>query len=87
MRIVEKKIWPEFFERVRTRKKNFEFRLADFTIAAGDKLRLREWDPKKNAYTGRVLTRTVKAVHTVQMFNFHPVADIKKYGVYGIELR
>ncbi|MBI2055669.1 MAG: DUF3850 domain-containing protein [Candidatus Sungbacteria bacterium] len=87
MRTVEKKIWPEFFERVKARKKNVEFRLADFPIAAGDTLRLREWDPKRKAYTGRTLARTVKAVHKVQMFNFHPVADIKKYGVYAIELR
>jgi hypothetical protein len=87
MRTVEKKICPEFFERVRVRKKNVEFRLADFPIAAGDKLRLREWDPKKKAYTGRMLTRTVERVHKIQMFNFHPLADIKKHGVYGIELR
>lgn len=86
MRVVEKKIRPEFFERIRARKKNVEFRLADFKIAKGDRLRLREWDPRKKSYTGRALTRTVKAVHKVQLFNFHPLADIKKYGVYGIEL-
>lgn len=87
MRVIEKKIFPEFFERVKTRKKNIEFRLADFRIVKGDTLRLREWDPRKRAYTGRVLERPVKAVHKVQMFRFHSVADIKKYGVYGIELR
>lgn len=45
--IIRKKIWPEFFEAVKSGKKRFEVRLADFKIKEGDKLVLEEWDQKQ----------------------------------------
>ena len=44
--IIKKKIWPEFFELVNSRKKNFELRLNDFKVKEGDTIILKEWDPK-----------------------------------------
>jgi len=38
MAIIKKKIWPEYFELVRSGKKRFEARLADFDIKEGDTL-------------------------------------------------
>ncbi|OHA00561.1 MAG: hypothetical protein A3C11_02795 [Candidatus Sungbacteria bacterium RIFCSPHIGHO2_02_FULL_49_12] len=87
MKIIEKKTWPEYFRKVKARKKNVEFRLADFPISAGDSLILREWDPKTKQYTGRSLKRKVKMVHKVQMLKMHTPAELKKYGIYGIELK
>lgn len=57
--VVEKKIWPEYFEAVEKGDKNFELRLADWDIKKGDTIILREWDPEKKSYTGREISRTV----------------------------
>ena len=40
-------------------KKNYEFRLDDFEINEGDKLVLKEWDPKIKHYTGRKIEKEV----------------------------
>ena len=34
--IIKKKIWPEFFELIKSGKKKFELRVADFDIKEGD---------------------------------------------------
>ena len=86
MRVIEKKIWPEFFRQVKARRKNVEIRLADFRLKQGDTLLLREWDPKRKRYTGRSLRRRVRAVHRIDMTKFHSTATLKKYGLYAIEL-
>lgn len=40
--IIKKKIWPKFFEEVKSGKKKFEVRVADFNIKEGDTLILEE---------------------------------------------
>ncbi len=87
MKTIEKKIRPEFFRLVKSRKKNVETRLADFKISAGDILILREWDPKKKNFTGRVLRRKVRAVNHTYAHTIHSPAEIKKYGLITIELK
>ena len=62
MRKIEKKAWPELFEKVRTGEKTFDLRLDDFRCKVGDILILREWNPKEKKYTGRVLERKVTFV-------------------------
>lgn len=85
-KFIEKKTWPEFFNKVKAGQKNVEIRLADFKVKKGDILVFREWDNKKKKYTGKIVNRKVKAVHKVNMFKFHTLAEIKKYGLYAIEL-
>jgi len=34
--IIKKKIWPEFFELIKSGKKKFELRVVDFDIKEGD---------------------------------------------------
>ena len=58
--IIKKKIWPEYFKLVKSGRKKFELRLADFEIKEGDILVLEEWDPKKKKYTGRRIRKKVK---------------------------
>jgi len=82
---VHKKCWPELFQLVLSGKKNAELRLADFSIKAGDTLVLEEWDPKTKKYTGRKLSKKVKAVNKV-VTRMHPPQEIEKYGFYLIEL-
>jgi hypothetical protein len=58
----ELKSWPEFFEPVLRRTKNFELRKNDRGYKIGDVLLLREWEPKTKIYTGRECRRTVEYV-------------------------
>lgn len=57
--IIEKKVWPEYFQKIVEGKKTFELRLNDFDIVEGDILMLKEWDPKTKDYTGRELEKKV----------------------------
>ncbi len=59
MRRIEKRLWPDGFQRVLDGKKTYELRLGDFKIDEGDILVLREWDPETSSYTGRELERQV----------------------------
>lgn len=53
------KTWPPFFADVLAGTKTFEVRRNDRDYRAGDLLRLREWDPDTQAYSGRETTRRV----------------------------
>ncbi len=56
-RIIEKKIWPHMFEN--DMKMDHDWRLADFPLNVGDRIRYREWNPDTEEYTGREYTRNV----------------------------
>lgn len=58
----ELKTWPEFFAPLACGDKTAELRRDDRPYAVGDTLRLREWDPKREMYTGFVLSRLVTSV-------------------------
>lgn len=47
------KTWPEPFQAILDDRKSFEVRRNDRAFAVGDLLRLLEWDPASEAYTGR----------------------------------
>ena len=51
----ELKCWPEFFHPMMTGEKTFEVRYDDRAYEIGDLLVLREWCPKTENYTGRVV--------------------------------
>ena len=38
MAIIKKKVWPDYFKLIKSSKKKFELRLADFKIKEGDTL-------------------------------------------------
>ena len=84
--IIEKKTWPTYFNLVKSRKKKFELRLADFKCKRGDTLILREWDPKNKSYTGRRIRRKVKNVIKLNLLKFYKINDLKKRGIYVIEI-
>jgi ribosomal protein S17 len=77
---IEKKVWPEYFEKIINKKKNFELRLADFNCKEGDILILQEWDPKTKEYTGRIIEKEVKYVLKTKGIKFWSKKDIDKYG-------
>lgn len=86
MAIIKKKILPEYFELVKSGKKKFELRLADFKIKEGDILVLEEWDPKKKEYTGKKLKRKVKYILKFHLDDFGQKKEIEKKGLYVIQL-
>jgi Domain of unknown function (DUF3850) len=49
------KSWPQFFEQILSGEKAHELRRNDRNFRVGDLLRLQEYDPKENRYTGREL--------------------------------
>ena len=60
MKVVRKKILPEYFAAVKAREKNFEIRKDEDDIQPGTLLILVEWDGRH--YTGDSVRRYVKYV-------------------------
>ena len=84
---IEKKIWPEYFERILTGDKKYELRLADFKCNKGDILLLKEWDPKTKKYTGRAVEKEVTHILKTKEVTFWPKEEIEKYGFQIISFK
>lgn len=85
-RRIHKKVWPDLFRLLQTKRKNVEIRLADFKLRQGDVLVLEEWNPKTRKYTGRSVERKVGMLLKFNLTKWNPIADIKKFGHYLIWL-
>lgn len=85
MAIIKKKIWPEFFELIKSGKKKFELRLADFRIKEGDVLVLEEYNPKKQEYTGRKIKKKVRYILKFNLDDFEQKKEIENRGLYVIQ--
>lgn len=59
MMVHDLKTWPEFYADLLSGAKTFELRKNDRGFEVGDELRLHEWDPLTEQYTGRRTTRKV----------------------------
>lgn len=86
MAIVKKKVTPKFFELIKSGKKKFELRVADFKIKEGDALVLEEWDPKKNRYTGRTIRKKAGYILKFPLNKFGQKKLIEKHGLLVIQL-
>jgi hypothetical protein len=53
------KCWPPFFKAILNGSKRHELRRDDRHFRVGDTLRMREFDPAEESYTGRELSATV----------------------------
>lgn len=53
------KVWPEYYEAIEADLKPFEIRKNDRDYQVGDVLRLREYSPGPDEYTGRETRRRV----------------------------
>jgi len=85
--IIEKKVWPEYFQAIVDGKKKFELRLNDFEINEGDILSLKEWDPTTKEYTGREIEKKVTYVGKFFIDKlFWPEKEIKAKGLQVISL-
>ena len=78
--VIEKKVWPKFFENISFGDKTFELRLADWKCKSGDILVLKEWDPKTGKYSGRNIKKTVTYVTKTKDQKFWSKEEVEKYG-------
>jgi hypothetical protein len=62
MKFHDLKTWSEYFEKVYTGEKTFEVRVNDRDYNVGDILVLKEYNPDRATYTGRVAVRTVSYI-------------------------
>jgi len=85
MAIIKKKTWPKLFKLVKSGKKKFDLRLADFKVREGDTLILEEYDPKKKQYTGKKIQKKVRLVLKVRLNDFGQKKEIIKRGLYIIQ--
>ena len=83
---IEKKTWPELFQKVLDGEKKFDLRLADFECNSGDVLVFREWDPETKEYTGREVEKKVTFVVKTKEISFWPDEEVEKYGFLVMSL-
>ncbi|PIP31506.1 RNA-binding protein [bacterium (Candidatus Gribaldobacteria) CG23_combo_of_CG06-09_8_20_14_all_37_87_8] len=86
MKIIKKKIWPEYFELVQAGKKRFELRVADFDVEEGDVLILEEWNPQTKEYTGRKIEKKIDYILKFDLDSFGQKEEIEKNGLFIIQL-
>lgn len=84
---IEKKCWPEYFQKILEGKKTFDFRLADFECKEGDILVLKEFNPETKSYTGRVLEKEITYIAKTKDTNFYKKEDVDKHGFIIIGLK
>ncbi|KKS96184.1 MAG: hypothetical protein UV71_C0001G0058 [Microgenomates group bacterium GW2011_GWC1_43_13] len=84
---IEKKVWPEYFRKIKSGEKTFELRLADWKCKIGDVLVLKEWDPKTQKYTGREISKKVTYVIKTKNQKFWSKEEIEKYGLQIIAFK
>ena len=84
---IEKKTWPKYFQLILDGKKTYELRLADWECKPGDILVLREWDPEKKEYTGRVIEKKVTYVGKTKDMAFWTKESIEKHGFQIISFK
>ncbi len=85
---IEKKVWPQYFEKLLTGEKNYELRLGDFQPNPGDVLILKEWDPQTEKFTGREVRKEVTYTATFKIDGlFWSKEDIEKHGLSIISLK
>ena len=80
MAVIEKKAWPEYFQAILDGDKTFDLRLADFNCKKNDTLVLKEWDPKTNEYTGRIVRKKITYILKTKDIPFFTVDAVNEYG-------
>ena len=84
---IEKKVLPEYFEKIISGEKTFELRLADWDCNIGDVLLLKEWDPNTKEYTGRQIEKEITYVLKTKDVSLWSQEEIDKYGFQIISIK
>ncbi len=83
---IEKKILPEYFDKIAAGEKTYELRLADWECNKGDVLVLVEIDAVTKKPTGRTLRRKVGYVGKTKGLDFWTDKEIAEHGYQIISL-
>jgi hypothetical protein len=75
----ELKCWPEFFGALENGEKTAEIRYNDRRYEVGDILRLREWEPTTECYSGHEVRRRVS--HVVHGCGLGAIAPLRGLNV------
>ena len=73
--------WPVFFQAMLDRRKPFDTRVADRDYRVGDTLRLQEYDPDSDSYSGRQFVARVTYAMPGGQFGIDP-----GFVVLGVEV-
>ena len=84
---IRKKTWTDAFEKILSREKTFDARLANFDCKPGDVLVLEEYDPKLKKYTGRKIEKEVTFVLNTKKQKYWSKSDINKEGLQIIAFK
>jgi hypothetical protein len=84
-KIIDLKIPPKYFKKDKNNR--LELRLASFPLEKGDVIRFREFDKKKNKYSGKYFDKVVNDFHKVhKALGAYSKEELDKYGLYILEL-
>ena len=84
---IEKKVLPQSFQKILDGDKKYELRLADWDCQAGDVLVLKEWNPKTEDCTGRILEKEITYVEKTKDVKFWSDKEVEKYGYQIISFK
>lgn len=85
---IELKCWPKYFEAVFQGHKTFDLRLGTLQVSDGDWIRLREYDPDSETYTGREVIKTVSHVARFNLNKmFWPKSELDRAGLVVMSLK
>ncbi|HEY4160832.1 MAG TPA: DUF3850 domain-containing protein [Candidatus Saccharimonadales bacterium] len=86
-RVIAKKVYSRYFDKIVSGEKTYELRLADWDCAPGDVLELVDVADDTHELTGRVIRRKVgTVVRTKDTVDFWTPEEVKKYGYQVIGL-
>lgn len=85
-KVIEKKVYTSYFDKILSGEKTFELRLADWDCETGDILELIDVDDETKQPTGRSVQRTVGSVVRTKDVDSWTQEDIEKYGYQVISL-
>lgn len=86
MRELIKKCNPDTFNLILKGEQTADIRINDFIINPDDIIIFKEYDPIKEKFTGRKVSKTVKAVREFDPTEYYDMKDVTKKGLLLIEL-
>lgn len=79
----ELKTWPDLYESMASKIKQFDIRKNDKNFEVGDTLILKKWDPETEKYTGNILNANVDYIMFGGQFGIEEEYCIMSISVWG----
>ncbi len=82
----ELKTWPPAFSAILDGQKTHEVRVNDRHFQVGDNLRLREWNPETECYTGRYIVAAITYITEGGTFGLPPELIVMSIAIQYFDL-